>query len=79
MIVTLKEGPMDAVTRETNQASQVEFRDLEGYLVLFVRILRDGRTMLVSKKGEDDFDFNARQHRIPLHVNPQSVGGIVLG
>lgn len=82
MNVTVKEGNMDLPVLSTDEASQVEIRDPEGYLVMFVRVLRDRRTLLVSMKEDDDFEFNAREHRIPLHLPPGEVrtpSGIIIG
>lgn len=51
---------------ETRNATKVVFRDPEGHLVMFVAIMKDRRTMLVCRAGQEDFEWNARNHGIPL-------------
>lgn len=73
---------MDLPVLETDKATQLEVRDPEGHLVMFIRFLRDRHTMLVCDKQDEDFEFNAREHRIPLHVDPAKaaqVSGIIIG
>jgi hypothetical protein len=82
MNITVKEGPLDLPVLQTDRASQVEIRDPEGYLVMFVRVLRDNRTILISMKEDEDFQFNAREHKIPMHVPPGTTttsSGIIIG
>ena len=82
MNLTVKEGPADLPAFSIDEPTQLEIRDPEGYLVMFIRFLRDGHTMLICKKEDEDFNFNAKEHRIPLHVAPgttQTPSGIIIG
>lgn len=74
MIVTAREGKLDRPVFSSNEVTQLEVRDNDGYLVMFTRFLPDGNTILISKKGEEDFEWNAENHRIPMHVPPEVEG-----
>lgn len=75
MILSVTESEFLPPALVTDKATKVEFRDPEGYLVMFVALLHDGRTILVSNKKDADFEFNAKVHNIPLKINPSTVLG----
>lgn len=83
MNITAREGAYDLPAYSSDTITQLEVRDDEGHLVLFVRFLRDRMSILVAKRGEDDFEWNAKNHKIPLHVpvteSQPASRGIILG
>lgn len=73
MIVEVQGQPFTGEGVVTRHATRTIIRDLEGNLVMFIIFLKDRRSMLVCQKTEEDFAWNAANHKIPMKLETQEI------
>ena len=71
--LTIKEGELRPPVFVTTEATSAEFRDKEGYLFHLVIWMRDRETVMVTSRGDKDFEWNAKNHNVSLHISPDNL------
>jgi hypothetical protein len=68
MIATVRRSPIHPPLLETSEASWIDIRDDQGYLVFFVIFMPGGTAFLTCSKEDQDFEATAKNFQIPLFV-----------
>ena len=71
MTLTVNASPFSPPLLKTTEATWVDIRDREGFLVMMIFFMPGGESFLISSKKDDDFKSVAENFKIPLHKPPE--------
>ncbi len=73
MTVTVRSSPVRPPLLETAEATWIDIRDRDGFLVMMIIFMPDNESFITSSRKDPDFEDTARNFEIPLRkpVQPQ--------
>lgn len=71
MTLSVRRSPFEPPLLLTTEATWLDIRDDQGYLIFMTIFMPGGTSFLTSGKNDPDFEETAKNFQIPLFLKPE--------